>query len=75
MILSEHWFLHVSGVALGLVAALIAVIPQLSKGAAMLPWGLLIAINGAVLTGGLIFCWLAARAVLRGNLMEAIRRE
>ncbi len=74
MVLSEHWFLHVSGVLLGLVAALIAVIPKLSK-ASSLPWGLLIGVNAAVLVGGLIFCALAAKTVLRGNLMEAIRRE
>ncbi|MDF1825273.1 MAG: FtsX-like permease family protein [Verrucomicrobiales bacterium] len=75
MVLSEHWFLHVSGVVLGLVAAVIAIIPQLSKGAAGLPWGLLLGINGAVLIGGLVFCWMAARAVVKGNLMEAIRQE
>ncbi len=75
MVLSEHWFLHVSGVILGLVAAIIAILPQLSKGAASLPWGLLLGINGAVLIGGLIFCWIAARSVVKGNLMEAIRQE
>lgn len=74
MVLSEHWFLHVSGVLLGLVAALVAVIPKLSQ-AASLPWGLLLGVNAAVLIGGLIFCALAAKTVLRGNLMEAIRRE
>lgn len=75
MVLSEHWFLHVSGVLLGLVAALVAVTPQLSKAADSLPWGLLVGINSAVLLGGLVFCAVAARGVLRGNLMEAIRRE
>ncbi|MCG8598886.1 MAG: FtsX-like permease family protein [Verrucomicrobiales bacterium] len=75
MVLSEHWFLHVSGVLLGLLAALVAVIPQLAKGLASLPWGLLIGVNAAVLIGGLIFCAVAAKSVLRGNLMEAIRKE
>lgn len=75
MVLSEHWFLHVSGVILGLIAAIIAILPQLSKGASSLPWGLLIGINGAVLIGGLIFCLMAARSVVKGNLMEAIREE
>ena len=75
MVLSEHWFLHVSGVVLGLIAAIISILPQLSKGASALPWGLLLGINGAVLIGGLIFCWIAARSVVKGNLMEAIRQE
>ncbi|MDA7920815.1 ABC transporter permease [Verrucomicrobiales bacterium] len=75
MVLSEHWFLHVSGVLVGFVAALIAVWPLLAKGLSSLPWLLLAGINGAVLLGGLVFCWVAARIVLRGDLMEAIRRE
>ncbi|MEQ1839957.1 MAG: FtsX-like permease family protein, partial [Verrucomicrobiales bacterium] len=75
MVLSEHWFLHLSGVLIGLGAALLAVLPELTKGSSSLPWGLLAGINGAILFGGLLFCWGAARAVLRGNLMDAIRRE
>ena len=75
MVLSEHWFLHLSGVLIGLGAALLAVLPELTKGSSSLPWGLLAGINGAVLVGGLVFCAVAARTVLRGNLMDAIRRE
>lgn len=75
MVLSEHWFLHLSGVVVGLGAALLAVLPKLTGGSAPLPWALLAAINGAVLVGGLLFCAAAAWAVLRGRLMDAIRRE
>jgi ABC-type antimicrobial peptide transport system permease subunit len=75
MVLSEHWFLHLSGVVVGLGAAILAVLPKLTVGSAPLPWGLLAAINGAVLIGGLLFCAAAARTVLRGHLMDAIRRE
>ncbi|HRQ90493.1 MAG TPA: ABC transporter permease, partial [Bacteroidia bacterium] len=75
MVLSEHWFLHLSGVLVGLGAAVLAVLPKLGGGASAMPWGLLAGINGAVLVGGLVFCAVAARAVLRGNLMEAIRKE
>ncbi len=75
MVLSEHWFLHVSGVVIGFVAALVAVWPILEKGLSSLPWVLLAGINGAVLLGGLVFCRVAARVVLRGDLMEAIREE
>ena len=75
MVLSEHWFLHVSGVLLGFFAALVAVIPQLSKSLASLPWGLLLGVNGGVLIGGLLFCAVAARLVLKGDLLDSIRRE
>ncbi len=75
MVLSEHGFLHLSGVFIGLVSAFCAVFPELRGGSSTLTWGLLAGINLAVLVGGLVFCWVAARAVLRGNLMEAIRLE
>lgn len=75
MVLSEHWFLHLSGVVVGLSAAVLAVLPKLTGGSAPLPWGLLAAINGAVLIGGLLFCAASARLVLRGHLMDAIRQE
>jgi ABC-type antimicrobial peptide transport system permease subunit len=75
MVLAEHWFLHAFGVLLGFVSALVAVYPQLLKGFDGLPIGLLLGINGSVLLGGLIFCWVAARFVLRAELLESIRRE
>ncbi len=75
MVLSEHWFLHLSGVLVGLAAAALAVSPKFVGGSTPPPWGLLAGINGAVLVGGLLFCAVAARAVLQGNLMDAIRRE
>ncbi|MEM7698820.1 MAG: FtsX-like permease family protein, partial [Verrucomicrobiota bacterium] len=75
LILSEHWFLHVSGVLLGLGAALVAVLPRLGAGMSPGTWGLLLGINAAVLAGGLVFCWLASRWTTQGNLTEAIRTE
>ncbi|MCB1091388.1 MAG: ABC transporter permease, partial [Verrucomicrobiae bacterium] len=75
MVLDEHWFLHVLGVILGIIAALVAVIPKLLSRASDLPTGLLLGINGAILVGGLIFCALAARLVLRGSLVDSLRSE
>ncbi len=75
MVLAEHWFLHCAGVLLGLLAAAVAVYPKLESGISSVPLGLLGGINAAILIGGLIFCAVAARFVLRGNLMESIRRE
>jgi putative ABC transport system permease protein len=75
MVLDEHWFLHVLGVLLGVAAALVAVLPKILSRASDLPLGLLIGINGAILIGGLAFCAVAARIVLRGSLIEALRSE
>lgn len=69
----EHWLLHAAGVLIGLVAALVAVLPKLTAGAAGLPWGLLVLIDGGVLVAGVIFCWVAARLVLRGSLLDPLR--
>ncbi len=75
MVLDEHWFLHVLGVLLGVLTALVAVLPKILSRASSLPVGLLVGINGAILIGGLLFCGLAARAVLRGSLVDALRSE
>lgn len=75
MVLSEHWFLHVSGVLIGIVAALVAVAPKIFDRASDLPWGLLIGVNLAILVGGILFCWIAARMALKGKLLDALRSE
>ncbi len=75
MVLSEHWFLHVSGVAIGFGAAMIAVLPKLLSRASELPWSLILGINAAILVGGLVFCWVAAKMALRGKLIDALRTE
>lgn len=75
MVLDEHWFLHVLGVLLGIGAAAVAVLPKILSRASSLPAGLLIGINAAILIGGLAFCALAARVVLRGSLIDSLRSE
>lgn len=74
LVLAEHWFLHLAGVLIGFGAALVAVIPKL-QGSGALPWSLLLGVNFAVLLGGLVFCAVAARLVVRGPLYDAIRSE
>ncbi len=75
LVLSEHWFLHITGVFIGVGAALVAVLPKLFDQAAELPWSLLIGVNISILLGGLIFCWLAAKLALKGRLIDALRTE
>jgi len=68
LVLSEHWLLVALGVALGTGAALVAVWPQRAHGVPVLTLALLA-------TGGLLWCWLAARTALRGPLLPALRNE
>ncbi len=69
IVLGENAFLLLTGLAIGIVSALLAVWP-VSRGAS-LPLGTL----AAILVCGLLFCTLAAHLTLRGRLIEAIRSE
>lgn len=75
LVLAEHWFLHVLGVLLGLSAALVAVSAQLTERGSDTPLGLLAAIVAGILAAGLLFCWIAARIVVRFPLLESLRNE
>jgi ABC-type lipoprotein release transport system permease subunit len=68
LVLSEHWLLVLLGVVIGLVSALVAVWPQRGYGVPVLTLFVLA-------VGGLLWCWLASRAALRGPLLSALRNE
>lgn len=69
LVIGENAFLLVAGLLIGVAASLLAVWP-VSRGAS-LPLTTL----AAILVGGLVFCALAARYALRGQLVEALRSE
>ncbi len=75
MVLAEHWFLHVMGVLVGFFAAVVSVAPMFFEKSSGMPVTLLLLVNAGVLVAGLLFCWMAARVVLRMPLMEALRTE
>lgn len=75
LVVSEHWFLHVFGVILGILAGIIAVIPTLTTRSSDFPINTLVVLNALILGGGLLFCWLAARWMVRERLIEALRHE
>jgi len=63
------------GLAIGLVAAAIAVLPALTTPGGELPYASLALTLAAVLLNGLIWTWLAAWRALRSNPLEALRNE
>ena len=74
-VLTEHVALLLLGLAAGLVAALVAVFPALLSPGASLPLRSLgLTLVGALATG-LVWTWLAARAALRGRMLETLRNE
>jgi ABC-type antimicrobial peptide transport system permease subunit len=75
LVLGEHVALLVTGLLLGVISALIAVWPSVTQGGGDLPVGFLGALLLGVLGFGLFTCWIAVASAVRGNLMNAIRRE
>jgi hypothetical protein len=71
----ENAVLLVGGLALGVLAALVAVLPHWILGGASVPWLSLAATLAAVLIAGLLASLLAVRATVRAELIPALRAE
>jgi putative ABC transport system permease protein len=75
LIVSEHGALLLVGLGLGIVAALVAVLPALLAPGSPLPVLSLGLTLLGVLMSGLVWTWLATRFALRGKLLDALRNE
>ena len=75
LLLLENGALLAAGLALGVVAAGVAVLPALLSPGAQLPVASLALTLGAVLLNGAVWTWLATRLALRGDLLAALRNE
>ncbi len=75
MVLLEHAVLLVAGLGIGVLAALLAVLPQMLVRATSLPWASLAGTLAAVLLLGLAAGALAVRAALCAPLLAALREE
>ena len=75
LVLVEHAGLLGLGLAIGWVAAAVAVMPTLLSPGADLPYATLAPTLLLVLLNGLIWTWLATRVAMRGNLLDALRNE
>jgi len=75
LILSEHWLLLLLGLACGVVAGLVAVLPALRSPGANIPYISLALTLSAVVLSGVLWTWLATMLALRGPLLAALRNE
>jgi ABC-type antimicrobial peptide transport system permease subunit len=75
LVLGEHGVLLLLGLVVGMLAALVAVLPPLLSPAQELPVRSLLLTLGAVVSVGLLATWVATRAALRGQLLDALRNE
>jgi putative ABC transport system permease protein len=75
LVLSEHWLLIVLGLAIGVAAAFLAVLPALLSPDNRPPWAIIVPVLALLASGGALWTWLATLAALRGELLPALRNE
>jgi len=75
LVMFENTLLLVGGLGVGVLAALIAVLPHLFGGGASVPWESLTVTLAIVIVVGLLAGLLAVRATLRAELLPALRGE
>jgi ABC-type antimicrobial peptide transport system permease subunit len=75
LVMVENSFLLLAGLACGVLAALVAVLPHLVTRSATIPWSSLAGALAVILIVGLLAGLTAVRAVLRAPLVAALRGE
>jgi ABC-type antimicrobial peptide transport system permease subunit len=75
LVLMEHAGLLGLGLAIGLAAATVAVLPTLLSPGSHLPYATIMPTLLVVVLNGFIWAWAATRVAIRGNLLEALRNE
>jgi ABC-type antimicrobial peptide transport system permease subunit len=75
LVLGEHGALLLLGLALGIISAIVAVLPAVLSPGQQLPWLSLGLTLGAVVLNGLLWTWLATKYAVRGDLLRALRNE
>jgi hypothetical protein len=75
LLLLENGALLLAGLALGIIAAAVAVLPALLSANGGLPMMSLAITLGAVLANGVLWTWAATRFAVRGDLLKALRNE
>jgi ABC-type lipoprotein release transport system permease subunit len=75
LVLTENGVLLVMGVAIGAVAALVAVAPHLVAGNALVPWSSLAGTLGLILVVGMLAAALAVRRALGAPLLPALKGD
>jgi ABC-type lipoprotein release transport system permease subunit len=75
MVFYEHWGLVLSGLACGVIAAMIAVVPAMYSPGGQVPYVSLALTVVAIAASGGLWVWMAAVLALRGELLGPLRNE
>jgi ABC-type antimicrobial peptide transport system permease subunit len=75
LVLSEHGALLLAGLGIGVISAVMTVLPMLLSPGANVPYASLVITLAAVLVSGALWTWVATRIALRGRMLDALRNE
>ena len=75
LVMLENVFLLLGGLGIGVLAALVAILPHWLLGGASIPWGSLLVILTGVVVTGMGVGLLTARSVLKAPLADALRGD
>jgi putative ABC transport system permease protein len=75
LLILENGALLLAGLALGVLAAAIAVLPAVLAPTGQLPYASLAITLAAVLANGALWTWVATRFAVRGDLLAALRND
>jgi putative ABC transport system permease protein len=75
MVIWENAVLLGGGLAVGCIAAAVALIPQWAPQGASFPWLALAVLLGTIAVTGIVAGWLATRSALRAPLLPALRGD
>jgi putative ABC transport system permease protein len=75
LVLTEHAALLCVGLLIGIVSALVAVLPALLAPRGEVPVASLALTFGGVVLFGFVSTWIATRAAVRGDLLQGLRNE
>lgn len=75
MIFTENFFLLVTGLGIGILAAFIAIMPSLISPAFDLQGGFIIILIAGIFISGVIWIWLPLHAAMRRQLIPELRKE
>ena len=75
IVLWEHAGLFLAGTGIGLVSALVAVVPAWSGGHGTASYRIVTLLLAAVVASGFLWTWLAARLALRQDWLAVLREE
>ncbi len=75
LVLCEHWLLLLAGSAVGLISAVIAVLPSVASSGMAISYGFLAGSIAAVVLTGALWITASTAAALRGPLLPSLRGE